>query len=130
MHNFLHVQKTKISIPPTGITGEKYMSKALADFNADQTQNLGYNDWYIPGCGQLLLIFKHISNIDNLLAKIEGTKITANNERFWSSSFIGGTWGFVWYVSYYSKYNDLQVDTFQYSGIGGTKCKVIFIRNL
>lgn len=59
------------------------MCKALNTFNASDT----YNDWYVPACGQLALMYPNITEIDAALAKIGGTAL-ATVYSYWSSSEI------------------------------------------
>ena len=69
------------------------MCTVLNTFNASD----GYNDWYVPACGQLALMYLAKTDINAALAKIGGT---AFNEsiNYWSSSEVGA--GSAWYVSF------------------------------
>ncbi len=44
----------------------------IKEFNNESIYNLGYNDWYIPACGQLALITLNSHAIDSALEKIDG----------------------------------------------------------
>ena len=56
-------------------TDEKDMCIILSKLNADETQNQGYNDWYIPACGQLAVIAVYLEEVDAVLAAIGGEEI-------------------------------------------------------
>jgi len=60
------------------------MGSVLKTFNADEQQNQGYNDWYIPACGQLALMYLNMTAINNALTKIGGQTIPYYT--YWSSS--------------------------------------------
>ena len=66
------------------------MCTVLNTFNASD----GYNDWYIPACGQLALMYLAKTDINAALAKIGGTAFESNG--YWSSSEDGA--GGAWYV--------------------------------
>lgn len=64
------------------------MCTVLNTFNASD----GYNDWYIPACGQLALMYLAKTDINAALAKIGGTAFESGC--YWSSSECGanGAW--------------------------------------
>ena len=71
-----------------------YIGKALVDFKADETKNLGKSDWYVPALGQLALIFTNMNELNTVLTAIGG--ISLNPYFFWSSSEYGAD--YVWYL--------------------------------
>lgn len=44
----------------------------------------GYDDWYIPSCGQLSLIYMHLTSVNKALSAIGGQQFDIDN--YWSSS--------------------------------------------
>lgn len=50
------------------------MGSMMNYFN-ESTENLGYNDWYIPSCGQMALIIANVFTINEALEKIGGTPV-------------------------------------------------------
>ena len=44
----------------------------------------GYDDWYIPSCGQLSLIYMHLTSVNNALLAIGGQPL--DTRYYWSSS--------------------------------------------
>ena len=83
----------------------KDMCKVLETFNAG-SDNEGHNDWYVPACGQLALIYLAKTDIEAALAKIGGTAFAS--ALYWSSSENDAS--YAWYVrfengnvSYYGK---------------------------
>jgi hypothetical protein len=70
------------------------MCSVLNTFNASDN----YNDWYVPACGQLALMYLNMTEINEALTKIGGT--TLNDSRlYWSSSEEYST--SAWFVSFY-----------------------------
>ena len=65
------------------------MCTVLNTFNAADS----YNDWYVPACGQLALMYLNRTEINVALAKIGGTALTEGS--YWSSSekSSGYAWG-------------------------------------
>ena len=68
------------------------MCTVLNTFNASDS----YNDWYVPACGQLALIYLNITEINVALAKIGGTALSSN--LYWSSSEYDSR--FAWSVDF------------------------------
>ena len=62
--------------------------------------NQHFNDWYIPDCGQLALIYLNKTEIDEALANIGGTALAA--ESYWSSSEY--SLSVAWYISFSAGY--------------------------
>lgn len=56
----------------------------------------GFDDWYIPSCGQLSLIFMSLMSINKALYNIGGLQMS-NYMRYWSSSEYSNYAG--WFVS-------------------------------
>lgn len=73
----------------------KDMCKVLETFNAG-SDNEGHNDWYVPACGQLALMYLAKTDINAALRKIGGTTFGSNG--FWSSSENGASYG--WNVNF------------------------------
>lgn len=59
----------------------------------------GYTDWYIPSCGQLSLIYMHLTSVNNALTAIGGQKFNTSNT-YWSSSEYSSGYG--WGVNFSS----------------------------
>lgn len=51
----------------------------------DSSDAKGLDDWYIPSCSQLALIFMNLYSVDNALSAIGGLQI-GNDKVYWSSS--------------------------------------------
>ena len=51
----------------------------------DSSDAKGLDDWYIPSCAQLALIFMNLYSVDNALSAIGGLQI-GNDKVYWSSS--------------------------------------------
>ena len=54
-------------------------------FNATETENQGFTDWYIPACGQLYEICTNMTNINAALTAMSSTEFYYNSY-YWSSS--------------------------------------------
>lgn len=70
------------------------MCTVLNTFNASDS----YNDWYVPACGQLALMYLAKTDINAALAKIGGTALEPYN--YWSSSEFDAD--SAWYVNFFS----------------------------
>ena len=88
------------------------MATWCTKFNETPSENQGYSDWYIPACGQLALMFRHMTSINAALTKIGGTTIAS--DFYWSSSEYSSLYG--WYVDFYiggvyrhNKYDNIRV---------------------
>ena len=66
------------------------MCTVLNTFNAADS----YNNWYVPACGQLALMYLNMTKINAALAKIGGTALAA--EGYWSSSEVSSD--YAWYM--------------------------------
>lgn len=73
------------------------MGTWCSKFNANQNENFGYADWYIPSIGQLIEIYNNIDEIDAMLTAIGG-KPLASEEDYWSSTEAGSNLG--WYINF------------------------------
>ena len=78
--------KTNTQVIAASSSNAKDMCKVLETFNAgtNSQSNEGHNDWYVPACGQLALMYLAKTDINAALAKIGGTAFESN--RYWSSS--------------------------------------------
>ena len=72
------------------------MCKVLQNYNIGES-NKGYTDWYIPAAGQLYEMCTNVSDIQTILAAIDGTKMNTSS-KYWSSSEAG--LGYGWYASF------------------------------
>jgi hypothetical protein len=73
----------------------------------------GYDDWYIPSCGQLSLIYMHLTSVNNALSAIGGQQFNTFSG-YWSSSEYSSYSG--WYMNFnngvvygYGKYDGYRV---------------------
>ena len=75
------------------------MCKVLETFNAgtNSQSNEGHNDWYVPACGQLALMYLAKTDINAALAKIGGTAFI-ESDGYWSSSEYDAN--IVWCVNF------------------------------
>lgn len=69
--------------------GERYndyvtIGRVLNAFLASSDAK-GYNDWYIPSCPQLSLIWMNLNSVNNALSAIGGQQFNTSNT-YWSSS--------------------------------------------
>ena len=72
----------------------------------------GYDDWYIPSCGELSLIYMHLTSVNNALSAIGGQQVYSDN--YWSSSELAFHSGWIvvfnnGYVGYAYKGNSYRV---------------------
>ena len=79
----------------------------------------GYDDWYIPSCAQLALIFMNLTSVNNALSAIGGQQFNTS-DYYWSSSECSSD--YVWRTNFYSGI----VNTYSKSGI----YHVRFIRDI
>ena len=91
------------------------MCTVLNTFNTSDS----YNDWYVPACGQLALMYLAKTDINAALAKIGGTALESGN--YWSSSEYGA--GYAWTVYF----DDGNVDS---SNKGSLRRPVRFVRDI
>ena len=54
----------------------------------------GYDDWYIPSCGQLSLIYMYLNRVNNALSAIGGQQFDTA-DTYWSSSENSYIYGFI-----------------------------------
>lgn len=57
----------------------------------------GYDDWYIPSCGELSLIYMNLTSVNNALSAIGGQQFNTSTT-YWSSSEVGTKKA--WYVNF------------------------------
>lgn len=79
----------------------------------------GYDDWYIPSCAQLSLIYMHLTSINNALSAIGGQTFNTSYN-YWSSSEYSSTKG--WNVYFSNGFVNSNSKTFNY--------RVRFIRDI
>lgn len=72
------------------------MCTVLNTFNASDS----HDDWYVPACGQLALMYLNMTEINAALTKIGGTALAA--EYYWSSS--EGSSDAAWFVGFLDGY--------------------------
>jgi len=110
------------TITTNGTSGSKIyapMGILLNKFNdANNEENGGYTDWYIPACGQLSLMYLNKAAINNALTKIGGQTIASNY--YWSSSEYDSNYG--WCVDFNVGY--------VYNGIKNNGRRVRFVRDI
>lgn len=95
------------------------MGILLNKFNdANNEENGGYTDWYIPACGQLSLMYLNMTAINNALTKIGGQ--TIESYYYWSSSECSSNYG--WYVGFTNGY--------VYNRSKGGNIRVRFVRDV
>ena len=100
--------KANTAIIAAASSDARDMCTVLNTFNTSDS----YNDWYVPACGQLALMYLAKTDINAALAKIGGTAL--ESLYYWSSSEYdaGGAWyvGFDYgYVYNDDKYNGSRV---------------------
>lgn len=100
--------KANTAIIAAASSNARDMCTVLNTFNASDS----HNDWYVPACGQLALMYLNMSEINAALSKIGGTALAA--ERYWSSSedFSYNAWNVYFsngYVCEYSKDDSFRV---------------------
>ena len=110
--------KTNTPVIVAASADARDMGSVLTAFNADEQQNQGYNDWYIPACGQLALIYMNLKDVNIVLDAIGGQTISGGD--YWSSSERSSNDG--WRVSF----NGGQV----YSYYKSNGYKVRFVRDI
>ena len=76
----------------SGGTLDYTIGKAVMDFRSG-SNNEGYNDWFIPSCGELAYIFLKKTELNTLLEKVSGSAFS--NSFYWASSesSSGKAWG-------------------------------------
>ena len=96
----------------------KDICTVLNTFNTTtDSNNIGKNDWYVPACGQLALMWLNKKEINEAFAKIGGNALA---DEYWSSSEKSAT--YAWIVDLYNGYI--------YQGYKSNDSKVRFVRNL
>lgn len=80
-----------------------YLGKAITDFRNNETVNGGYSDWFCPAAGELAYIYRQLTKINKLLAKVQLNQsaiMMDTTSSFWSSTEYGT--GYAWYM-YFTK---------------------------
>ena len=84
---------TFVTYPPMGL----YLNNFC---KSDNKENQGFTDWYIPSCGEIGLIALNITEINNTLSIIDGTKMSGSIYR--TCDFYGT--GYAWYLQYFNRF--------------------------
>jgi len=112
--------KSNTAVIAAASSDARDMCTVLNTFNAADS----YNDWYVPACGQLALIYLNKTAINEVLTAIGGT--TFSNSGYWSSSeyssshawFMDLSHGHVYYGYVYG------------DGKGSDEFRVRFVRDI
>ena len=89
--------KTNTDVIKTLDSSNRNIGYVLNAFNADNSQNQGYSDWYMPSLGQLALIYKYHEEIENVLTAIGG-RVFDTSGNYWSSTEYDAL--NAWYISF------------------------------
>lgn len=81
----------KVTVGGGGYNGYVTIGRVLNAFLASSDAN-GYNDWYIPSCPQLSLIWMNLNSVNNALSAIGGKQFDISNT-YWSSSERSANYG-------------------------------------
>ena len=81
----------KVTVGGGGYNGYVTIGRVLKAFLASSDAN-GYNDWYIPSCPQLSLIWMNLNSVNNALSAIGGKQFDISNI-YWSSSERSANYG-------------------------------------
>ena len=81
----------KVTVGGGGYNGYVTIGRVLNAFLASPDAN-GYNDWYIPSCPQLSLIWMKLNSVNNALSAIGGKQFNISNI-YWSSSERSSNYG-------------------------------------
>lgn len=106
---------TNTAIIAAASSDTRDMCTVLKTFNTSNS----YNDWYVPTCGQLALMYLNMTEINAALEKIGGTVLVPGN--YWSSSQFSSN--NAWIV----RFNEGLVD---YGLKNYSSGRVRFVRNL
>lgn len=97
--NTLHLKNTTATDSYSAYPDAAFLVK---EFNkTDNPENFNYTDWYIPACGELALIYRFRTAINEALTKIGGTAISLSSN-YWSSSEYNRYYGY--YIYFYNSY--------------------------
>ena len=68
---------------------------SCSEFNNSPELNSGYDDWYIPSMGQLVIIYNNLSEINRIIGLIGDDYKLKTSYVYWSSSEASGSnaWG-------------------------------------
>lgn len=81
----------KVTVGGGGYNGYVTIGRVLNAFLASSDAK-GYNDWYIPSCPQLSLIWMKLNSVNNALSAIGGKQFNISNI-YWSSSERSSNYG-------------------------------------
>jgi hypothetical protein len=91
MNDFDGKENTEILQSSNGTASRYNIAYLVANFNEGNTSavegdNHGFNDWYIPTLGQLVLLYMYKDEIKNAYDSIGGGSFLSPYERYWSST--------------------------------------------
>lgn len=81
----------KVTVGGGGYDGYVTIGRVLNAFLASSDAK-GYDDWYIPSCPQLSLIWMNLNSVNNALSAIGGKQFDISNI-YWSSSERSANYG-------------------------------------
>lgn len=81
----------KVTVGGGGYDGYVTIGRVLNAFLASSDAK-GFDDWYIPSCPQLSLIWMNLNSVNNALSAIGGKQFDISNI-YWSSSERGANYG-------------------------------------
>lgn len=85
----------------------------------------GYDDWYIPSCGELSLIYMNLTSVNNALSAIGGQQFNTSTI-YWSSSEVDAKKA--WYVNFINGHVDSGYGVI--GNINGDHYRVRFVRDI
>lgn len=85
----------------------------------------GYDDWYIPSCGELSLIYMNLTSVNNALSAIGGQQFNTSTI-YWSSSEVDAKKA--WYVNFINGHVDSGYGVI--GNIKGDHYRVRFVRDI
>ena len=85
----------------------------------------GYDDWYIPSCGELSLIYMNLTSVNNALSAIGGQQFNTSTI-YWSSSEVDAKKA--WYVNFVNGHVDSGYGVI--GNIKGDHYRVRFVRDI
>lgn len=85
----------------------------------------GYDDWYIPSCGELSLIYMNLTSVNNALSAIGGQQFNTSTI-YWSSSEVDAKKA--WYVNFINGHVDSGYGVI--GNIKGNHYRVRFVRDI
>ena len=85
------------------------IGKAIMDFR-NGSNNDGYNDWFVPSCGELAYMFLKKAELNTLLGKVGGSSFSSY---YWASSERSSY--HVWFVTFSDGYLTYNGKNYDYS---------------